>query len=114
MAMKSALVLLMLSLSTATVFADDMAKSDCKQPPVPNMQASDVIVKFFEKKAKNYSDCIAKFVATQRAVEKSATNQTQLDLAHNAAESAIVEFNKFSEELKERNSHTPGAEDANE
>jgi len=107
--MKLPLILIIMSLASSMAIADDVTKSDCKQPVVPNRQASDIVLKSFEKKSKNYNDCITKFVATQRQIEKTATDQITASQAHSAAESAIVEFNKYSEELKARNDRVPGA-----
>ncbi|GEM_PF-1753706 len=107
--MKFPLILIMLSLVSSLAIADDASKSDCKQPVVPNMQASDIVLKSFEKKSKIYNDCISKFVAAQRQIEKTATDPATASQAHSAAESAIAEFNKFSDELKSRNDRVPGS-----
>lgn len=107
--MKIPLILIILSALSSMALADDVAKPNCEQPVVPNMQASDLVLKSFEKKSKKYNECISKFIDAQKEIETSATDRVQASLAHKAAEAAIAEFNKFSAELNERNARVPGA-----
>ena len=109
--MKSCAILIMFSLTALTAQADDVAKPDCRPPVIPNPYASDIVVKSFEKHSRQYSECISKFVDAQRAIYTNPVDATQASLAHSAAEAAITEFNKYSEELKIRNERTTGGND---
>ena len=85
------------------VMADDNDKNTCKHPVIPNTQASDVIVKLFNKRRDQYEKCIDKFVKEKQAISKSNPNTDVANAAHDAAEAAIKEYNAFMAQLKEHN-----------
>ena len=109
--MKSFIFVLAATLISAHALADEAAKPDCVQPVIPIPMASDLILKNFEKKKTAYNSCIAKFVEAQREIAKSDPDPVKANMAHDAAEAAIVEQNKFIDELNARNART-GSDDS--
>ena len=101
--MKKISVLLFTTFLCAQAFADEPAKADCKQPTIPIPQASDIVVKYFNKHRDAYESCIGKFVKAQQEIAKSESNAVKANAAHDAAEAAINEYNTFMAELKDRN-----------
>ena len=92
-----------MALFVSQAHADDQPKSDCKQPVVPAVDASPLVVKYFYKHMDEYKKCISKFVAEQQGIEKNTADTVKQTIAHNAAESAIKEFNDFMALANERN-----------
>jgi hypothetical protein len=84
-------------------FADELAKHNCQQPAVPGSQASDLVVKQFNKHRTKYQECIDKFVDEQRAFQKSTTDVAKGNQAFEAAEVAQKEYNAFVDEVNKRN-----------
>lgn len=103
--MKSALLLLCAGLVSFHVCAEELITNDCKAPNIPIPQASDVVVKFFNKRVETFKKCIEKFVDEQRSASKTTTDVTKANMAHDAAERATKQYNDFMAELNERNSH---------
>ena len=98
--MKSKIIILLACILTAHAFAEDAPKNPCEQPVQPNRQASDVVVKSFNKHLAAYNACIKKFVEDMREISKSSTDTVKAQQAHDAAEAAIVEFNAFTADMK--------------
>ena len=90
------------SLISNQTFADDLAKSSCVQPIIPQPYASDVVLKQFEKKMDKYKTCITKFIDEQQDLSKSSPDTVKANLAHDAAQSAIKEYNDFMAARNER------------
>jgi hypothetical protein len=92
-----------LSLAAASAFADDAPVNQCKQPPIPSDQASDVVVKYFNKHRLEYKSCIDKFVEDQKAVVQanSTANPQKAQAAYDAAEKAQKEYNDFVDALNQ-------------
>ncbi|TDK62806.1 hypothetical protein [Sapientia aquatica] len=111
--MKTLVPLLLAGLFATHAMADDIPKHSCKLPVIPNIQASDTVRKYFDKNTTNYKKCIEKFVEEQRQIAKTSPDKTTAYNANEGAEAAVKEYNKFMEELAERNSHLEEPEDAN-
>ena len=101
--MKPYLILLIATLISSTAWADEPSKNTCAKPVIPAPMASDLVMKYFRKHLKEFNDCTTKYVDGQQAIEKSATDKTVAAAAHDAAEAAIEDHNKFIEELNIRN-----------
>lgn len=101
--MKMLSIILFTALVSTQTWADDLAKPNCKQPVIPIPNASEVVVKYFKKHGVEYEKCIDKFVKEQQEIAKTDTVVAKANAAHDAAESAIAEYNKFMEEVNERN-----------
>jgi len=86
-----------------SAFADDAPVNQCKQPPVPSDQASDVVVKYFNKHRLEYKSCVDKFVEEQKAVvdANSTSNPAKAQAAYDAALKAQKEYNDFVESLNQ-------------
>jgi hypothetical protein len=100
--MKSLFLILLATFLSAHALADDLTKPDCKQPTVPNPMASDLVMKQFTKKKTAYDACINKFIDEQREIAKTTTDVLKANLAHDAAESAVKEYNDYMEVLNAR------------
>jgi hypothetical protein len=111
--MKFAVLTLIAALSVGSAAAADAPKNPCSRPLVPNRQASDMIMKSFNKHMDVYKACISDFVAERRAFAEHAKDSAAAAEAHDAAEAAIVEYNDQIRELTERNKSL-GAEDDEE
>jgi hypothetical protein len=98
--MKSKAIILLACMWTAQVFADDATKNPCVLPVQPNQQASEMVVKAFNKHLTVYTACIKKFVDDQRAISKNSTDPAKAQQANDAAEAAIVEYNALMENVK--------------
>ncbi|MET3106874.1 hypothetical protein AAKU67_002374 [Oxalobacteraceae bacterium GrIS 2.11] len=110
--MKTISALFLVLLFNAHAFAGDEATSGCKTPTIPIAQASDVVVKYFNKHREAYEKCITKFVTEQQEIVKSEKDVAKANAAHDAAEAAIKEYNNFMAQLKERNDRAaPDASD---
>ena len=103
--MKKIVPLLLLGLLVNQAMADDLPKHSCKLPNIPNIQASDTVTKNFNKNTANYKKCIEKFINDQREIVKTNPDKDKAREANDAAEAAVKEYNKFMEELAERNGH---------
>ena len=79
----------------SAVQADEPAKHDCVQPPVPGKFASDHAVKEINKKTAIYKECINKFAQAQQEISKNATDIAKANAAHDAGEAAMKEFNDY-------------------
>jgi hypothetical protein len=94
-------------------FADELPKHNCHQPVVPNSQASDLVVKQFNKHRAKYQECIDKFVEEQRAFQKSTADTVKGNQAFDAAEVAQKEYNDFVDEVNKRNPQDDDDQSAN-
>jgi hypothetical protein len=92
---------LLLSALAAPVFADELPKHSCNKPTIPNAQASEVVIKYFNKHMAEYKTCIDKFVTEQRAIvtANQNTDAAKASRSHDAAEAAIKEYNAYIEEI---------------
>jgi len=97
--MKFLITFVLASALTSQVYAEDIPKHQCTKPTAPNSQASDMVVKFFNKKLDAYRACIDKFVKEQREQSTLTLDPTTANLHHDAAEAAIKEYNDFMAEL---------------
>jgi len=110
--MKTISALVLALLFSAHAFAGEQTNSECKIPTIPIPQASDVVVKYFNKHREAYEKCINKFVKEQQEIVKTEKDVAKANAAHDAAEAAIKEYNNFMAELKERNDRAaPDASD---
>ncbi|MBV8667429.1 MAG: hypothetical protein JO269_13190 [Burkholderiaceae bacterium] len=98
--MKFLLSALTLSVLATSVYADDAIP--CKKPVIPNPQASDTVIKMFNKRYDAYKVCIKKYVDEQHAIVDSEKdkNMEKARSANDAAEAAIKDYNAFSEEAQ--------------
>lgn len=112
LAMATTLVAAMFA--TVPCSAADPVKHNCEQPTIPITQASDMVLRYFNKRSEKYKACISKFVEEQRAISVKATDVVTANAAHDAAEAAILEYNNYMEKLNERNdnAHPEDAEDS--
>jgi hypothetical protein len=110
--MKSLFFLLTATLISSQAFADAPPQHNCTQPVVPNTMASDIAKSHYQKMLTTYKECMSKYVEDQQAIAKTATDMTTATLAHDAAESAIKEYNDFIAKLNARNAtvHSRGAD----
>jgi hypothetical protein len=102
--MKSLIITLLASALTAHALAEEAPKNPCEKPALPNSQASEMVIKYFNKRVGAYKVCIDKFVDEQRAFAKQSTDVTKANQAFDAAEVAQKEYNALVEEL---NAHKP-------
>ena len=98
-------------LLSTSAMADEPVKHPCNIPVVPIPQASDVVVKYFNKHVLEYKTCIAKFVEEQSAISKSNPDPVIANAAHDAAEATIKEYNAFMALLDERNTQAGSDEE---
>ena len=98
--MKFLLSALALSVIATSAYADNT--NPCTKPVIPNRQASDQLVKMFNKRFDTYKACIKKYVDEQRAVVASEKDKdpNKANQANEAAEAAIKEYNEFAEEAQ--------------
>ncbi|HSY28053.1 MAG TPA: hypothetical protein VK832_11150 [Burkholderiaceae bacterium] len=101
--MKFAVLTLLASLSIGSAAAADAPKNPCNRPVVPNSQASDMVMKAFNKHMETYKTCISDFVAERKAFAEHTKDSAAANEAHDAAEAAIADFNDQIKELNERN-----------
>ena len=87
----------------AEALAGDVAHHTCVQPVIPQALAQDYILKLFDRKTTTYKDCINKFIDEQRKIYQTSNDVATANLAHDAAETAIKEYNNFLEQVNERN-----------
>ncbi|HEX7645605.1 MAG TPA: hypothetical protein VF450_01095 [Noviherbaspirillum sp.] len=95
--MKFLLSALALSVLAASAHADD---APCKQPVIPNRQASDQVIKLFNKRFDAYKVCVKKYVDGQRSLVDSEKDKDpeKARRDNDAAEAVIKEYNAFNEE----------------
>jgi hypothetical protein len=110
--MKFAAFALIAGITLGNAVAADAPKVPCDRPTIPNKQASDMVMKSFNKHMTVYKKCISDFVADRRAVVDHATDQAVATEAHDAAEAAINEYNEQIKQLNERNGGEPEEGDA--
>ena len=97
--MKKMIAILMLGL-IAQVYAEDAAPAastvvpECKQPEAISKFASDNQRKVFQRRIKEYTECIKKFVDDQNQVAQAAINK---------ANAAIAEQNAYVKKISEKN-----------
>ena len=98
--MKFLLSALALSVLATSAHADNGAP--CTVPVIPNRQASDSVVKIFNKRFDTYRTCIKKYVDDQHAISNSEKDKDadKSKFANDNAEAAIKEFNAFADEAK--------------
>lgn len=98
--MKFLLSALALSVLATSAHADNGVP--CTVPVIPNRQASDSVVKIFNKRFDTYRTCIKKYVDDQHAISNSEKDKDadKSKLANDNAEAAIKEFNAFADEAK--------------
>lgn len=84
------IALLAAALLLAGTAAAEPAKHNCTAPEHPGRMASDNQQKVFNKKNKEYGDCMKKYIADQQAVIQAATD---------AANAAINEFNDYAKKI---------------
>ncbi len=101
--MKFAVLTLIAALVTGSAAAADVPKNPCSRPTVPNRQASDSVMKLFNKHMATYKTCISDFVAERRAFAEHSTDTAAAAEAHDAAEAAIVEYNDQIAQVTARN-----------
>lgn len=96
--MKFLLSALALSVVATSAYADDAAP--CKQPVIPNRQASDQVIKMFNKRNDAYKACVKKYVDDQHAIVDAEKDKDyeKAKKANDAAEAMIKEYNAYSEE----------------
>lgn len=104
--MKAFAAAALLSIVSLQASATDELHHDCNQPVIPQLQASETVRHFFEKKSKAYKECISKFVDAQKAIYSTTQDPAIALASHGAAEAAINEYNQFQSALNEQNSHT--------
>ena len=112
--MKQLLILSILLASSAFAFAGDTSETGCTQPTIPNPQASEVIVKLFNKRVDQYKKCLTNLIDKQEAIYKTSTDAAVANPAHDLAEKAIKEYNAFIEIIKERDARAGKEEDDDE
>ena len=98
--MKALATAALIGLVSLQAMAEDTPHHDCKQPTIPQVQASDSVRHFFEKRSNNYKSCISKFVDEQKAIYTNTTDPVIAKQSHEAAEAAIKEFNDFQDKLR--------------
>jgi hypothetical protein len=106
--MKPIILFLLLTCQLLCAVAADIPKHNCEKPSLPNVQSSETVVKYFNKRLASYKVCIDKFVAEQRDIAKTNPDPVQANQAFEAAESAIKEYNDLIQIL---NSRKPQEED---
>jgi hypothetical protein len=96
--MKFLLSALALGVMAASAHADDGVP--CTKPVIPNRQASDQVIKMFNKRNEAYKVCIKKYVDEKRAIvdAEKDKDRAKAEKANGDAEAAIKEFNAYSEE----------------
>jgi hypothetical protein len=96
--MKFLLSTLALSVLATSAYADDV--TPCKVPVIPNRQASDQIIKIFNKRYETYKACIKKYVDEKHAIVDAEKDKDhdKAQRANDEAEAAIKEYNAVSEE----------------
>lgn len=67
------------------------AKPDCAKPVYPGRLASDGQMKAFNRRLKDYGECMRKFIDAQSAIVKSSSE---------AANAAINEYNALVKEVQ--------------
>ena len=109
--MKKLSILFIALLSYGHAFADDVVKSECKQPVILNPLASNLATEYFNKRRDAYEKCINSFVKQQQDLMKSEVIVVKANAAHDAADAAIKEFNEFTAALNERNRRANGEDE---
>src|ERR1700758_234091 len=96
--MKFLLSALALSVLATSAHADDAYP--CITPVIPNRQASEQVVKMFNKRNEAYKTCVKKYVDGQHAIVDAEKDKDhdKAQKANDAAEAAIKEYNAYSEE----------------
>ncbi|WP_184200049.1 hypothetical protein [Chitinimonas taiwanensis] len=78
--------LLAFALISTAAWANEPVKPSCTKPEFPGKLASDMQMKTFNRRFKEYGDCMKKFIDEQSAVVKSATDAANLAINdYNAA-----------------------------
>jgi hypothetical protein len=98
--MKTLSTALLAVLTSLVVHAADEAPAavapahSCQKPEIPGRLASDTQKKLFDRRFKEYGNCIKKYIDDQQAIVKSATD---------AANGAINEYNGFVKQIQAAN-----------
>jgi hypothetical protein len=108
--MKSLALAMILSVMSSATMAQEIIKPPCHQPPMPNDQSSDTVVKFFNKHRMEYQACMEKFADEQKALVETygKTDPAKANIAHESAEAALKEYNAFVDAL---NAHAKAKDD---
>ena len=101
--MKLAILPLIVGMALGNAMAADAPKNPCNRPEIPNRQASDMVMKMFNKHMLEYKKCINDFVVERRAFAEASKDGAASAQAHDAAEAAIAEYNEQIAKLSERN-----------
>ena len=110
--MKSIYLLILTSLFAISALAVESNDHGCSQPIIPNVQASPLLMKMFDKRSEAYKKCMQKYVEDQQAISKNSVVVDVANAAHEKAEAAIKEYNLYMDSLNERNKKA-GSEDDN-
>lgn len=86
--------LLAFALISTAAWANEPVKPSCTKPEFPGKLASDTQTKTFNRRFKDYGECMKKFIAEQTEVVRVATE---------AANGAINEYNAAAKEIQGAN-----------
>src|ERR1700691_1477506 len=101
--MKLPSVVLLASALAAPAFAAEGPKNPCEQPTIPDIHASELVTKLFNRRGIEYKKCMDQFIEEQRNIYKQATDAAKSNAAFEAAEDAAKEYNAFVEKVNARN-----------
>ncbi|HEX7645603.1 MAG TPA: hypothetical protein VF472_25650 [Burkholderiaceae bacterium] len=97
----SALLACVIGTLSVCVLADEV-KNTCEKPVPPNIQSSDHVIKYFNRRMAAYKTCTDAYAEERRTFAKLSKDPEQAQKANNDAEAAIKEFNELVEEVNQR------------
>jgi hypothetical protein len=102
--MKSIIGLAAIALASNCV-AQEVPNNSCTAPVVPNRQASDVVVKNFNKRVTAYTKCINDYIDVLKVLQQASNDPAKVKEIQDKGTAALGEYNALMEVVKKNSTN---------